>query len=256
MCASQIEAPSRQLYKREYTSQVVDRWDDYIDWEKRREAEDGFFAKQLRDQGARRILDAACGTGFHTVDLAEEGFEVVGADGSQNMVDKARENAEGLGFANIPFLRADWTSLTERFPEGSFDAVVCLGNSFTHLFDEPSRIKALAEMRRVLKDGGALILDQRNYDAMLDRDDENGHSLYYMGDSVEVTREELTEESLRFRFDYDDGAVSHLTISPIRQNYVTGLLRKVGFGEVQRYGDFQAEYEFYEPEFVIHLARK
>lgn len=52
--------------------------------------------------GARRVLDAAYGTGVHAIALVQVGFETVGADLSDEMISRARENAESAGL-DIPF---------------------------------------------------------------------------------------------------------------------------------------------------------
>ena len=43
---------------------------------------------------------------------------------------------------------------------------------------------------------------------------------------------------------------------PIRQDYLTRLLLGAGFRSVERYGDFEAGYDLYDPDFVIQVARK
>lgn len=243
-------------YQEEYNPDFVNKWDELIDWEKRYEAEGGFFKSELEKHGAKTVLDIACGTGFHTVTLTLDGFDVVGADGAPTMLVKARENADRCGLSHIKFTEAQWTSLTEVFPNNSFDAIVCLGNAFTHLFEESDRIKALEEIYKVLKDDGVAIIDQRNYDSILDQGFNSKHRYYYTGSTVEVEPEYVTNEAVKFLYKYDDGSVHHLTLCPIRQEYVTSLLRQAGFTSVKRYGDFEASYDFYEPDFIIQVARK
>lgn len=243
-------------FQEEYNPEFVDKWDELIDWEKRYEAEEGFFKRELEKHGAKTVLDIACGTGFHTITLTLDGFDVVGADGAPTMLAKAKENAERCGLSHVKFVEAQWTSLTDAFPEKSFDAVVCLGNAFTHLFEEPDRIKALEEIYKVLKDDGIAIIDQRNYDSILDQGFASKHRYYYTGSTVEVEPEYVTDEAVKFLYKYDDGSVHHLTLCPIRQEYMTSLLRKAGFTSVNRYGDFQAEYDFYEPDFIVQVAKK
>ena len=130
------------------------------------------------------------------------------------------------------------------------------GQRLTHLFDEADRVKALNEIYRLLNRDGVAIIDQRNYDAILDNGFSSKHQSYYMGETVTVRPEELTEDILKMRYEYDDGAVHFLSLCPIRQEYVTGLLLDAGFSSVERYGDFEADYEFYDPDFVIQVARK
>lgn len=124
------------------------------------------------------MLDVATGTGFHSVALLSAGFETVSADGSAEMLARAFENGQKRGDHILRVVQADWRWLN-RDVHGEYDAIVCLGNSFTHLFSERDRRKALAEFYAMLKHDGILILDQRNYDAMLDDGYTSKHRYYY-----------------------------------------------------------------------------
>ena len=243
-------------FKEEYSTTFVDRRDELINWERRHANEGGFFERVLTEVGAKTVLDIACGTGFHTVTLSMAGFEVTGADGSANMVLKSKQNAERIGLDNVRFVEAEWTNLTKAFPTEKFDAIVCLGNAFTHLFDETDRITALKEIYSVLNEGGVAIIDQRNYDRILDKGFSSKHRYYYTGENVEVTPEYITDEAIKFLYKYEDGSVHHLTLCPIRQDYLTGLFEDTGFTSVDRYGDFESEYEMYDPDFIVQVAKK
>jgi SAM-dependent methyltransferase len=154
------------LYKGEYVHSFVRKWDELINWDARSSSEGDFFINLLKERGVKRILDVATGTGFHSIRLLKAGFEVVSADGSPEMLAQAFENAKKAGFI-MRTIQADWRWLA-RDIHNKFDAVICLGNSLTHLFSEQDRRKALAEFYAVLKHDGVLILDQRNYDRILD----------------------------------------------------------------------------------------
>ncbi len=247
---------NRDLYQEEYTHDFVNRWDELINWKARWESEQGFFQEILRHYDAARVLDAACGTGFHTVMLARDGFNVVGADGSAEMVRKAQENAERAGVKGVPVVEAEWTTMSKSFPDQTFDAIICLGNAFTHLFDENDRRKALNEFYSLLSEDGVVVIDHRNYDKILDKEFESKHQVYYLGENVDAYTEEITEEYVRMRYQYNDGSAYHLTMCPIRQNYVTELLRDAGFKNIRRYGDFDADYSFYDPDFIIQVGTK
>jgi len=243
-------------YRDEYSPEFVSKWDELIDWEKRYAAEDGFFKARLEEHGAKTVLDIACGTGFHTITLALDGFDVVGSDGAPTMLAQAKQNADRLGLVDLELVQAEWTNLTDAFPRNSFDAVVCLGNAFTHLFEESDRIEALSGIHTILKDDGIAIIDQRNYDSILDQGFNSKHRYYYTGSTVEVEPEYVTEEAIKFLYKYDDGSVHDLTLCPIRQDYVTSLLKDAGFSSVERFGDFEGEYDFYEPDFIVQVAKK
>ncbi len=246
----------KDLYKEQYSPEFVGRWDELIDWRRRAQAENNFFQDILRDHGAETVLDIACGTGFHAVTLKADGFDVTAADGAPNMVAQARENAERFGIDDLRVVEAEWTRLGESFGAERFDAVICLGNAFTHLFDESDRIRSLGEVYRLLNNDGIAIIDQRNYDAILDNGFSSKHQSYYLGETVDVKPEELTEDIVKMRYEYSDGEVHFLTICPIRQDYLTDLLLSAGFRSVERYGDFEAGYDLYDPDFVIQIASK
>lgn len=241
-------------FHEEYNPDFVDKWDDLIDWERRAEGESGFFFKLLRDHGCERILDAASGTGYHSITLAREGFNVLAADGAQEMVDKTRRNADDLG-VQLETRQADWRWLSDQLSE-RFDAILCLGNAYTHLFTHEEREQAMAEFFKVLKPGGIVVIDQRNYDSILDRGFSTKHKYYYVGEEVDARPEAITNEYVRFRYQFEDGQVHYLTLFPIRQAQLREYMLDAGFQTVDTYGDFAAEFELYEPDFLIHVGKK
>jgi ubiquinone/menaquinone biosynthesis C-methylase UbiE len=110
--------------------------------------EGAFFLPYLRP--GMHLLDLGCGPGSITLGLAEAVApgEVVGVDLQPSQVAQAEELSAARGVMNVRFEIADVYRLP--FPDGSFDAV------FAHVvlmhLREP--VRALAEMRRVLRPGG------------------------------------------------------------------------------------------------------
>ena len=94
-----------------------------------------------------RILDIAAGTGTSSAALAKSGADVVAADFSPGMIEVGRQK-----HPSISFVVADATDLP--FADGEFDAVTA---SFG-LRNVENPKKALAEMYRVLKPGGRLVI--------------------------------------------------------------------------------------------------
>jgi sarcosine/dimethylglycine N-methyltransferase len=250
-----LEVRETDHYVAEYVTSFVEKWDQLIDWKKRAESEGNFFIDQLKARGVRKVLDVATGTGFHSVRLLEEGFETVSADGSPEMLAQAFANGLAYGGHILRVVHADWRWLN-RDVHGEYDAIVCLGNSFTHLFAERDRRKALAEFYAMLKHDGVLILDQRNYDAILDAGFSTKHTYYYCGDNVTAEPEHIDEGLARFRYTFPDGSEYHLNMYPLRRDYTRRLMREVGFQRIETYGDFQETYANHEPDFFIHIAEK
>ena len=241
-------------YKQEYIETFVDKWDELIDWRGRSAAEGGFFIEKLRELGVKKVLDVATGTGFHSVQLLRAGFSVTSADGSPEMLAKAFQNARRHGYI-LRTIQADWRWLN-RDVHDLYDAVICLGNSFTHLHSENDRRKALAEYYATLHHDGVLVLDQRNYDALLDGQEKPTRKYYYCGDDVVAEPEHVDDSLARFRYSFNDGSIFHLNMFPLRKAYVQQLMRQVGFQRVETFGDFQETYAETDPDFFVHVAEK
>jgi SAM-dependent methyltransferase len=241
-------------YQAEYVQSFVERWDALIDWEARASSEGEFFIDLLRRLGKHKVLDVATGTGFHSVQLLRAGFQVTSADGNATMLSRAFENARAHGFV-LRTIHADWRWLN-RDVHDKYDAIICLGNSFTHLFDERDRRRALAEFYAALRYDGVLILDQRNYDAILDTGFKTKHTYYYCGEDVSAVPEHVDDGLARFRYRFSDGSSFHLNMYPLRKHYVRKLMKEVGFQDTMTYGDFQETYHEEDPDFFIHVAEK
>ena len=245
---------STDHYHAEYIQSFVEKWDELIDWKARAESEGRFFIELLKGRGKMKVLDVATGTGFHSVQLLEAGIEVTSVDGNAAMLAKAFENAKNRHLI-LKTIHADWRWLN-REVHGKYDAIICLGNSFTHLFDEQDRRRALAEFYAALKHDGILILDQRNYDAILDHGFDSKHRYYYCGEDVVAEPEHVDEGLARFRYSFPDGTDYQLNMFPLRKNYTRRLMLEAGFGSVKTYGDFQETYQEADPDFFVHVAEK
>jgi len=245
---------STDQYTNEYVTSFVEKWDQLIDWDARAKSEGRFFIDTLLKQGKKKILDVSTGTGFHSVRLLKEGFKVTSVDGAPEMLAKAFENGRKHGQI-LQTVHADWRWLNKDL-YGKYDAIICLGNSFTHLFSERDRRKTLAEFYAALRHDGLLILDQRNYDSILDSGFSSKHQYYYCGDNVVAEPEHVDDGLARFQYRFPDGSKYNLNMFPLRKNYVRRLLYEVGFQDVQTYGDFQETHRQEDPDFFIHVASK
>ena len=249
-----LQVRATEKYKSEYIKSFVERWDELIGWDKRAKTEGDFFIDILREYNCRKVLDVATGTGFHSIRLIEAGFKVTSADGNPNMLAKAFDNGMKRDIV-LQTVKSDWRWLNRDVNE-KFDAIICLGNSFTHLFSDRARRRALAEFYAVLDHNGILILDQRNYDTILDCGFKSKHIYYYCGEQVKAEPEYIDNGLARFRYEFPKGSVYHLNMFPLRQEYTRNLMQQVGFQNIKTYGDFQETYHQHETDFLIHVADK
>lgn len=105
------------------------------------------------------ILDLACGSGRHAVELTKRGYTTVGYDLSVTQLARASETAQQSG-AKVAFLHGD---MREMGFEQMFDAVLCWNASFGY-FEEEKNLAVLRNIHRALKPGGCLLLDIPNRD--------------------------------------------------------------------------------------------
>lgn len=104
---------------------------------------------------AGTVLEVAPGPGFLSIEMARRGLNVGAVDISTSFVEIARRNATAEG-VQVQFQQGNASALPVE--TASADFVVCRA-AFKN-FSEP--VKALAEMRRVLRPGGtALLIDLR-----------------------------------------------------------------------------------------------
>jgi SAM-dependent methyltransferase len=102
--------------------------------------------------GRKRIVDVGCGTGRHSLALAEAGFDVVGIDASADMIAVARERAPGLRF--------EVADLTSWRPPSPFDGALCRG-VLNDLTEDAERQAAMDSLWGMLRPGGLLVLGVR-----------------------------------------------------------------------------------------------
>lgn len=150
------------LTNEQFYDRLAQFYDIMNDWPARLAYEGPFIKQVLGEYHVRSVLDAACGTGQHTLALREWGCEVSGADSSAQMIRRAQVHAESRHLS-VPFYVADFQALP-TLSGVPFDAVLCLGNSLPHVDDDKALDANLAGMSHALRPGGVLLLHNLNYD--------------------------------------------------------------------------------------------
>jgi ubiquinone/menaquinone biosynthesis C-methylase UbiE len=101
-----------------------------------------------------KVLDVCCGTGAQVLEYGHRGIVATGIDINLIMLKTATRNKMRQKVANVTFQLADATSLP--FLDGYFDyASISLA---LHDKEKPIRDQIISEMKRVIKQNGALIL--------------------------------------------------------------------------------------------------
>jgi SAM-dependent methyltransferase len=120
-------------------------------WTDRTGPEVDRVAKILQPHGDERVLDLACGSGRHSLELRRRGFEVVGADISSDLIAIARRDATEADL-DVEFVQADLRDLDY---EGEFDLVLNLNDgAIGYLESDEENRRSFEVISRALRPGG------------------------------------------------------------------------------------------------------
>ena len=147
------QAGSSEWWEDFFDATVLEMWRAAIPPEHTR-AEADLIVGALGLEPGARVLDAPCGEGRLSRELATRGFRVTGVDISASFLKEAELKAAELGL-DIRFERRDVRRLDGQ-PE--FDGAFCFGNSFGYFTDQ-GNASFLTSLSRVLKPGARLVLD-------------------------------------------------------------------------------------------------
>jgi ubiquinone/menaquinone biosynthesis C-methylase UbiE len=210
-----------------------------------------------------RVLDAPCGWGRHAVLLAEAGCEVFGADLSYDLLRRARvTQGEGEGEGSITarsaYAAADIRSLP--FGVASFDAVLNVFTSLGLFLSDDEDLAALREARRVLRSGGALLLESMHRDDVIANYAERDR--WSLPDRTEVRVRRrfdpvtgISHERLQWRRGEEAGRKEH-SLRLRTATEIDGLLRTAGFADITYFGDWNASSFQHSSEHLIAVARR
>lgn len=109
--------------------------------------------KQYADKTVKTVLDLGCGSGGHSILLAERGYKAVGIDQSAEMLTVARQKSSG---GNPEFIQS---SLTEVALGRQFDAVISMFAVMSYLTENRDLLTAFRKIREHTRPGGLFFFD-------------------------------------------------------------------------------------------------
>jgi glycine/sarcosine N-methyltransferase len=215
--------------------------------------------------GARRLFDAGCATGGQALALAALGWEAIGVDSEQAMIAVAERRAlrEGLS-ARASFFADDMLGFARGLEGGSFDLVLCLGNTLPHLLGEGAA-SFLRRARELLAPGGALVLQTLNFSLP-------GLGVGFAFQDIEArgarmrrsyrAPPELSPEALRFSVELEldsepgpgpETLRGETLLSPLIPRRIASMLADAGFGSLTRYSSWVGQL-FEEVRDIVCIA--
>ena len=131
---------------------VYDRLNAEIDYEKWADFVEACFSRYGKEK-PRLVLDLACGTGRMTTVLSSRGYDMIGVDGSEDMLSEAFLRSEGMG---ILYLCQDMREL-ELY--GTVGGVTCCLDSLNYLLSREDLVRTVRNVRLYLEPGGLFLFD-------------------------------------------------------------------------------------------------
>lgn len=211
--------------------------------------------KLLDITASSQVLDLCCGIGRHTLEFARRGFAITGVDRTAAYLKKAKKQAgqERLG---IEFIQSDMRDFKRP---GSFDIVLNLFTSFGYFEDPEDDRKVIENIYESLKPGGKALLEMMGKEVLArifrERDwgEEDGHLLLQERKLsqnwgwIEV-RWILIKDNRRIEHN-----MSHRLYSAVE---LSALLAKVGFSNIQVYGDLEGNEYNQQAKRLLMIAQK
>ena len=114
-------------------------------------------AAGLQAGAGRAAVDLGAGLGAHALALAESGFSVTAIDTSVELLDQLREHTDD----RITCVDGDLVRWREY--RDSADAILCMGDTLTHLESKPMVVELFNNVAQGLAPGGVFMATFRDY---------------------------------------------------------------------------------------------
>lgn len=137
---------------------------DLLDNEERYQAYQKHWQTILCNRPIQTCLDVSIGSGSVTLPLSSLGVQLSGSDLSETMLESCRKKAAAKGI-DINLQCCDFRTVTDHFSQ-TFDCVASTGNSLPYVTNEDI-CQTLEQMDALIKPGGYLYFDIRNWDKIL-----------------------------------------------------------------------------------------
>jgi len=242
-----------------------DFWTQYapIMFDDARWAEAPTVAQYVKDlaglSDGAKVLDAGCGLGRISVELAALGLDVTGVDIIQSELDAARESAEAEG---VPLTLINHDLRTYHAPQ-QFDCAINLYTSFGYCATVEEDLQILCNICESLKPGGTFILECTSRETAIlywTPGEEFERAGYKVVTHFEVVGawEGLRSQWTLYPLGGDGNAVVDHTF--VQRLYPASFLRdkllEIGFSEADVFGDYdRSPYDEHARTMVI-IARK
>lgn len=190
--------------------------------------------------GNGKLLDIGCGTGRLPIALFDYFKNISAIDINSEMLGIAKTNA---GDKNIDFYNIGMLDIHDHFPAGTFDMVLCFGNTVVHLCSFEEIELFFTQVKSLLNKGGKFLFQIINYDKILDNNLKGLPTIE--NEEVKFERNYELDEKKLINFSTNlsikkTGEVIRSTVKlyPVRKKQVEKALRNAGFDTIYSYSSF------------------
>lgn len=225
---------------------IYDRADiyDLLEDEQRYQWYLNHWKKILEGKHIHSFLDVSIGSGSVSLPLCDLGISLTGTDLSRPMLERCISKAKRKGF-QISTAQSDFRNVSSIIRE-EFDCVGSTGNSLAYV-DNDDVIKTLQEMNKLVRPGGYLYFDSRNWEKIL-----REHQRFYLynplfRDDVRINFMQFWDYpndgsiifNLLYTFEKDNRIVQKEHFEehyhPVSSSVLLEALEKMGYKEVEVY---------------------
>jgi glycine/sarcosine N-methyltransferase len=254
-----------------FEPRLADVWDRFVNSDVRLEHKERKLVTEVVERERQgldipverfKIFDAAMGVGTETVMLTSAGYKVKSNEIDWTLISHARAYAEQHEVP-LNFERYDWRHLASKVEAGDHHVALCLGNSLTCLLDHEEMVRAVKGIAAMIRPGGLLVIDERNYRNILERESEMlgadflfAGSVMYCGEIKAKPVEIFGPRNTAILGYYLDGEeVGRFTVYCFDDGEFEEILSEAGLEVEAVYWDLEAEKK-QDSEFVTYIARQ
>ncbi|WP_297234040.1 class I SAM-dependent DNA methyltransferase [uncultured Flavonifractor sp.] len=207
------------------------------------------------------VLDLACGTGSLTCELAQRGYEMIGADLSEEMLAQAAEKARDLSGIPPIFLHQ---AMEELDLYGTIDACVCCLDSVNYVTRPKKLARAFQRVHTFLMPGGLFLFDintpdkLRGLDGQLFMDEDEDACCIWRAEYS--PRRRICTYGFDLFFRTENGLWDRM--EEVHEEYayepdeLEDMLRQAGFRQIKQYGELKMRRPAPGEERIFFAARK
>ncbi len=241
-----------------YTSfaEVYDKLTGDVNYKKRV----SYIEKLFKKFGTKPqlVLDLACGTGSITKIMSDKGYDMIGIDGSPDMLNIAKSKSDDDSILY----------LCQQMPEfelfGTVDAVLCLLDSINYVTEKEDVLQTFKLVHNYLNPGGLFIFDVNTPYKLKNVLAGNtfcgeGDGVFYTWENVYDPEEKLSEFKLEF-FIQNGEMYERKTEFHYERAYsdreIKGMLKKAGLTLLAVYDDLTFDGPSPHSEKIFYIAKK